>query len=555
MVGFIGRATELRRLRAWARGSEHGIVHLVTGPGGSGKTRLAIEFAAQLQEEGWQCGFLQGNSSDRAIAVISASGIATLLVVEYAEAHTDLEVLLEALPAHSTDPVILVLLLAPTRGQWWQPDGPLRRHAPIRDVLADAEVMELSPIARSSQEIFNAALTAFADHYDIPAPATTLRPVAKGTPVLLLHTAALTAVLSAREGAGFPASVAATQDIVKELLGHENKYWSDTLAAHDLDQIGAGTDTRRQAVAIAGLLGADDEQQAGQVLRRLPVLADAPALTIQMILNWLREIYPADSSSWLSSIQPDLLLEYLVTSVFADSERLAKLALVSLPEDRARHALVVLARALDHYPAPATVLLRQLLGGHVELLAVAAVRLARNLDSPVVGRIIAAVLADTPTSHEVLSLLAADLRQVSVPLAPVAVIVHMQIAVTEITAGNVQATATAAATLTSITYQLDRQELPAAAENVGRAAVTLWQVVEEVEPGSHQADWIAPASLEAAMSANYLLSYQIPVPYNGFPRTLSAAYRRSMSEAYPRYTRIPSPSWRASHHRLPAIPS
>ena len=184
--------------------------------------------------------------------------------------------------------------------------------------------MELSPIGRSSQKIFNAALTAFADHYGIPAPATTLRPVAKGTPILLLHTAALTAVLSSREGADSPASVAATQNIVKELLGHENKYWSDTLAAHRLNQIGAGADTRRQAVAIAGLLGADDEQQAGQVLRRLPVLADAPTLTIQMILNWLREIYPADSSSWLGSIQPDLLLEYLVTSVFAESEKLAK---------------------------------------------------------------------------------------------------------------------------------------------------------------------------------------------------------------------------------------
>ena len=90
MVGFIARATELRRLWAWARGSERGIVHLITGPGGSGKTRLAIEFAAGLEKEGWQCGFLQGNSSDRAIAAISVSGIATLLVVDYSEARTDL---------------------------------------------------------------------------------------------------------------------------------------------------------------------------------------------------------------------------------------------------------------------------------------------------------------------------------------------------------------------------------------------------------------------------------------------------------------------------------
>src|SRR5205823_774714 len=47
--------------------------------------------------------------------------------------------------------------------------------------------------------------------------------------------------------------------------------------------------------------------------------------------------------------------------------------------------------------------------------------------------------------------------------------------------------------------------------------------------GAAQEPWIAPASLEAAMSANCFLSYQIPVPYNRFPRTLSAAYRRSTS--------------------------
>ena len=74
----------------------------------------------------------------------------------------------------------------------------------------------------------------------------------------------------------------------------------------------------------------------------------------------------------------------------------------------------------------------------MDLLAVPAIRLARNLDSPVLGRIIAAVLTDTLTSYEVLSILVADLRQV-VPLVPVAVIVYTQMAVTEITVGDVQA--------------------------------------------------------------------------------------------------------------------
>src|SRR6185312_15114250 len=67
--------------------------------------------------------------------------------------------------------------------------------------------------------------------------------------------------------------------------------------------------------------------------------------------------------------------------------------------------------------------------------------------------------------------------------------------------------------------------------------------------------WSAPASLEAAISANCSLAYRIPVPDNRFPHTFSAAYHRYMSGSGPRYTTAPSPSSQASRHRLPANPS
>ena len=97
VVGFTGRIAELRGLRSWARGSSRGVVRLITGPGGSGKTRLAVEFAAQLEAEGWQCGQLQAGCGRQAIAAIEAAGKPTLLVVDYAEARTDLEPLLEGI--------------------------------------------------------------------------------------------------------------------------------------------------------------------------------------------------------------------------------------------------------------------------------------------------------------------------------------------------------------------------------------------------------------------------------------------------------------------------
>src|SRR5271166_3546985 len=61
--------------------------------------------------------------------------------------------------------------------------------------------------------------------------------------------------------------------------------------------------------------------------------------------------------------------------------------------------------------------------------------------------------------------------------------------------------------------------------------------------------WSAPESLEAAMSANLPLVYQMLALYNRFPRTLSVAYLRCRSEALPRYTSAPNRQWRPSHRR------
>jgi hypothetical protein len=45
LVGFVGRDEELASLVAWHEDDEAGRLRLVTGPGGVGKTRLAVELA------------------------------------------------------------------------------------------------------------------------------------------------------------------------------------------------------------------------------------------------------------------------------------------------------------------------------------------------------------------------------------------------------------------------------------------------------------------------------------------------------------------------------
>jgi len=467
------------------------VVRLITGPGGSGKTRLAVEFAAQLEAEGWQCGLLKAGQGREAIGSIEAAGRPTLLVVDYAEACADLETLLEGLAAHDGDQVIRALLLARTLGEWWQADGPLRRHAAIRDVLAGADAVELGPLTRIQlrhQETFEAALEAFTSYYDVPVPTTTLRPVPKDTPILLLHTAALTAVLDARDGTGTAGSVAVTEDVVTELLGHESNYWSQTASAHGLDQLGMGPGMPRQVIAITGLLGADDEQEARQILRRLPVLASVSEPTLDRFLSWLRELYPASSSSWLGTIQPDLLLEYVVTSVFSGYGELDDAALTGLAERPANHALGVLARSLDHYPAAAESLLRRLLAGHANLLAVAAVRLARNLDSAAFGQLLADVLAEARLTAEVMAALADELEQMPVSLTMVTIAVNLQVGIGEVAAGHWRQAAETAAALGTLAHQLWHSGFHGTAVGAYRAAITLYRALGEAKPACYRAD-------------------------------------------------------------------
>src|SRR5207248_915117 len=65
---FIGRDTELDSLRAWLRSDPGASVRVLTGGGGSGKTRLAVELLEWLEasEPGrWNCGFLTQSEIER----------------------------------------------------------------------------------------------------------------------------------------------------------------------------------------------------------------------------------------------------------------------------------------------------------------------------------------------------------------------------------------------------------------------------------------------------------------------------------------------------------
>ena len=123
-------------LEGWCLDEHAGKVRLVTGRGGSGKTRLALELGNRMTLQGWRCtAVAQGAEADVIALQRSAARRARLLlIVDYAETRIGLERLLEA--AARDQGQVRVLLLARQARDWWdrlQAGRPL-----VRDLTRDA---------------------------------------------------------------------------------------------------------------------------------------------------------------------------------------------------------------------------------------------------------------------------------------------------------------------------------------------------------------------------------------------------------------------------------
>ncbi len=87
-LDMVGREDERRSLRDWLTSEEKLSVRVLTGQGGSGKTRLALDLCDHLPSEDWQAGFVDGDDlkifCNDATSVDWAWSRPTLVVIDYA---------------------------------------------------------------------------------------------------------------------------------------------------------------------------------------------------------------------------------------------------------------------------------------------------------------------------------------------------------------------------------------------------------------------------------------------------------------------------------------
>jgi hypothetical protein len=289
IVKFTGREAELSELRAWCQGDQPRSVRLVTGAGGVGKTRLALQVAAEWKAAGQEYVLVaagqEAKALERARAVTAGP---VLLVADYAETRSGLADLLRAVV---DDPgPVRVLLLARSLGEWWdrlaEASAPavtrlLSAHNPIR---LEAPVEDVPDV-----DLAAAAVPFFAGALRVPVPSGVSFVLPPGrVPVLVLHAAALVAVLRSQTDPPGPLGVAVSEGMLGELLVHEARYWRRTAASYGLPGDGA---VLKAVVAAAILLGARDLEEAAAAAGRVPDLAGTPAGELRRWGRWLYGLY------------------------------------------------------------------------------------------------------------------------------------------------------------------------------------------------------------------------------------------------------------------------
>ncbi|WP_371645763.1 tetratricopeptide repeat protein [Streptomyces sp. NBC_00597] len=407
VVPFHGRATCLDLLTDWCGHDGFG-AFLLHGPGGQGKTRLAHQLTARLAGEKWAALWPRARAGPGGLDAVRDAVKPLLIVLDYAEARADqLAALLEAAAEHRGRTRLKVLLLARTAGDWWAEAQTEHHLAEV--LLANTRVHELpdlEPVAAgrlgaylAARAALAAALTTFPGyeghdwvgvHARVPVPA--LERDGFGN-ALTLHMTALADLLDAAlppwpAEASPPTGPAAggrpEEEVEDRLLAHESRYWRRTADAVPHLKGHLSHAALRDALTAAQLVGAADEDQADEVLRRVPSLQGQLRDRRNGVRSWIGSLYPpAEEGPW-GSLQPDRLRERLVGRRLEADARLVDHVVDGSTEAQAVELLTLCTRAAAHpvFRGRLDRILSDLCVRHRAELALPAIDLATRAGAP-----------------------------------------------------------------------------------------------------------------------------------------------------------------------------
>lgn len=331
-----GRAKELSSLLAWACDAQPLGVRLVTGPGGSGKTRLAAELSDRLRRRGWRTGFL---GSGGCLGAWPLSG-PSLLVIDYPEERgPELADFFENLAdAHPRGPW-RVLLLSRENEEWWRTKTPFARSqlAHLLDTV-DLKLQDLKE--EDSTIVFQGVVRQLQRRYKRSSPVPSKEAIATWfRQEKQLHRLPLFVVATAIHAVLYPEAMLGlgARNVVLALVRRERDHLN--LAGKT---IGLGERTAARLLALATLRGQLDAASVRRLANpRLEFGCPAPDRVIDVLLN--SPIWKDGAVSVRDTI-PDIFASALLFEVLCERRDVAPEWLWAVLQDHGKATRQSLAR-------------------------------------------------------------------------------------------------------------------------------------------------------------------------------------------------------------------
>jgi tetratricopeptide (TPR) repeat protein len=345
-----GRQEEIRQLAAWCDSADLASVLLLHGPGGSGKTRLLIEWCRRLHHQGWHVGFLDRDADPHGLEPLFAGTVPRFVVVDYGETLPGLtRKLLRRLARlpETGGPRTRIVVLSRSAGEWWRQLQ--EEDVPVRGLVASSPApIRLTAVVPAPEEraaFVDRAARAFAAARAVPGPESNelnsyTHP--RYERVLYLHVAALVQVVASAD-----TMVDADQSPLAVILDHERRAWW----RHLEESIGVRSvldGTKRsasRAMAVLTLIrGAESEDEASSLVELSAPRASTH--THNHLVDLFHRLYPASDGRFVAPLEPDLLGEELVRQALAEDPELLGRVLDLGNELQAQEALVAVGRLL-----------------------------------------------------------------------------------------------------------------------------------------------------------------------------------------------------------------
>lgn len=351
VVSYVGRQQLLGDLADWCETEPPGPgpeLWFCTGPGGFGKTRLAVEVCLDAEARGWTTGLLRTEIDDTGMRELAEWPGRLLIAIDYAETRpATVRRLVEQFTARTPRAPVRIMLLVRRRAT--RPDLLTmfneQREEELASLLRRAPLSRLDDTAAEvdRRTLFDQAVSDFSMRLGVPATERSRPDLLAdhfARPLYVLVAALLTLTSPATD-----VDALSEQDLLRELLtDHEARYWGEWDKRREL---GLDPDDRCAAVGVATLLTAVGDAEAMTIARLIPYHHEERESRLMAIARWLAQLYPTTADTGqvnIGPLEPDRLGEVLVADTLRQHPDLLAAALDAGSDRQVTQVLTIAGR-------------------------------------------------------------------------------------------------------------------------------------------------------------------------------------------------------------------